>query len=122
MTSGGPDDKRLLALKYVVHFAADVHQTLHAGYKDDLGGNHYQIQAFMKGNDLYALWDVGLIRSLDQTADVLTNRLQLRSISVEARVLEVSQAAEESCRIVGIPGFYPEQKIGDCRCQVGRAT
>lgn len=112
LASGSPDEKRLQALKYVVHFIADVHQPLHAGYADDRGGNSYQLQAFMKGSNLHALWDVGLIRSLDQPVDALTSRLQLQSIPVEARILEVSQAAEESCKIVGTPGFYPERKIG----------
>jgi hypothetical protein len=110
--SNAPDEKRLLALKYVVHFAADVHQPLHAGWAEDRGGNSHQLQAFMKGSNLHALWDVGLIRSIDQAVEILTSRLQSRPIPVEARVLDVSQAAEESCRIVGTPGFYPERKVG----------
>jgi hypothetical protein len=39
LTSSAPDDKRLNALKYLVHFVGDVHQPLHAGYYDDKGGN-----------------------------------------------------------------------------------
>ncbi len=46
LASEGPDDKKLLALKYLVHLVADVHQPLHAGYRDDRGGNTYQLQAF----------------------------------------------------------------------------
>ena len=112
LASGESDERRLLALKYVVHFIADVHQPLHAGYAEHRGGNSYQLQAFMKGSNLHALWDVGLIRSLDQPVEVLTARLQSRPVPLEARVLEVSRAAEESCRIVGTPGFYPERRVG----------
>ena len=35
------DENRLKALKYLVHFVGDIHQPLHAGYKDDKGGNNY---------------------------------------------------------------------------------
>ena len=35
------DEKRLTALKYLVHLVGDVHQPLHAGYQDDKGGNTY---------------------------------------------------------------------------------
>jgi hypothetical protein len=41
-----PDAQRLKALKYVVHFVADVHQPSHAGYADDRGENGYQIMAW----------------------------------------------------------------------------
>lgn len=43
--------KRLLALKYVVHLVGDVHQPLHAGWGEDRGGNSYQLQAFMRGSN-----------------------------------------------------------------------
>ena len=37
--SHASDSDRLKALKYVVHFVADTHQPLHAGYANDRGGN-----------------------------------------------------------------------------------
>ena len=37
LKSAAPDAVRLKALKYIVHFVADVHQPLHAGYADDRG-------------------------------------------------------------------------------------
>jgi len=49
LRTNGDDEKRLNALKYVVHFIGDIHQPLHAGYGDDRGGNSYQLQAFMRG-------------------------------------------------------------------------
>ena len=59
------DEKRLTALKYLIHFVGDVYQPLHAGYMDDKGGNTYQLQADMRGSNLHALWDTGLIRNLE---------------------------------------------------------
>ncbi len=112
LTSTASEEQRLKALKYVVHFVADVHQPLHAGYYDDKGGNKYQLQAFMRGSNLHALWDSGLIRNLNEDAQALTARLSRSSTPSNDVDLSPSRAAEESCRIVGSPGFYPERKVG----------
>ena len=40
-----PQEERLLALKYVLHFVGDVHQPLHAGDDRDAGGNAKQVTA-----------------------------------------------------------------------------
>lgn len=112
LSSDAPVDRKLLALKHVVHFVSDVHQPLHAGYLDDKGGNTYQLQAFMRGSNLHALWDVGLIRNLNEDAAAMTSRLLAKPPSAQVDDLNVSHAAEESCRIVGSPGFYPERRVG----------
>jgi hypothetical protein len=108
LASNAPASERLIALKYLVHFMADIHQPLHAGWKDDKGGNTYQLQAFMQGTNLHAFWDSGLIKHLDiNTATLsakLTGRVQLRAWSPE-------QAAEESCGIVAASGFYPGRMV-----------
>jgi hypothetical protein len=109
LASDAPADKRLTALKYVVHLVADIHQPLHAGYAEDRGGNSYQLQAFMRGSNLHALWDVGLIKNLDLSNEALTARLLARQ--VPAGKLNAASIAEESCRIVGTPGFYPDRKV-----------
>jgi hypothetical protein len=107
--SNTSDDKKLLALKYVIHFVADVHQPLHAGYGDDRGGNSYQLQAFMRGSNLHAVWDTGLIRYLNQDADTLTARLS--KAGVTGAPFNAINAAEESCRIVAKPSFYPGRLV-----------
>ena len=61
LRSDASSERRLKALKYVVHFVADVHQPLHAGFGDDRGGNRYQVQAYGRGTNLHALWDSGKI-------------------------------------------------------------
>lgn len=119
LAAAGSDASRLRALKYLVHLEADVHQPLHAGYAEDRGGNSYQLQAFMRGSNLHTVWDSGLIRALDQDNDVLTARLLAIGAGVNSlapgpglAVLSTAvQAAEESCRIVGLPGFYPGRLV-----------
>lgn len=65
--------KRQKALKYLVHFVADLHQPLHAGQNHDRGGNDVKV-AFLgqtvnpltkKPWNLHQVWDNGL---LDQYA------------------------------------------------------
>jgi len=110
LASDASDEKRLTALKYIVHFVADVHQPLHAGYADDRGGNTYQLQAFGRGTNLHALWDSGLIQNLGMSDEELAARLMTPGVRVVG--LDMSRAAEESCKIVGEPGFYPPRKLG----------
>ena len=133
LASSVTDEARLRALKYLVHLVADVHQPLHAGYAEDRGGNSYQLQAFMRGSNLHAFWDSGLIRALDQDTEVMSARLLATADKVtgsgydpgdpaKARSQAAQrpsgafpsvavQAAEESCRIVGQPGFYPGRLV-----------
>jgi len=111
LASDTPDEKRLMALKYIVHFVADVHQPLHAGYADDRGGNTFQLQAFGRGTNLHALWDTGLIQNMNLSSEALATKLATGK--VDDASLDMARAAEESCRIVGEAGFYPpSRKLG----------
>jgi hypothetical protein len=112
LLSNAPDDKRLNALKYLVHLVGDVYQPLHAGYQDDKGGNKYQLQAFMRGSNLHALWDSGIIKSMVEDADAMTARLIKRRTALNAQKWSAMRAAEQSCQIVGAPDFYPERRVG----------
>jgi hypothetical protein len=108
----GSDEKRLLALKYLVHLMGDVHQPLHAGYRDDKGGNKYQLQAFMKGSNLHAVWDSGLIQHLNADASAMVKKLQNLALPASTNNLSAAHAAQESCQVVAMPGFYPDQQVG----------
>lgn len=112
LASNAPDEKRLQALKYLVHLVGDVHQPLHAGYLDDKGGNTYQLQAFLRGSNLHAVWDSGLIKSLNESSDALSKRLLAKTPPIGNAPWTAAQAAEESCRIVGAQGFYPDRLVG----------
>jgi hypothetical protein len=109
--SEASDGKKLTALKYVVHFVGDVHQPLHAGFLDDKGGNKYQLQAFLKGSNLHAVWDSGLIKNLDESAEALASRIQKLNAGLPVANLDPVNAAEESCKIVSLKGFYPDRLV-----------
>ncbi len=45
------------ALKFLVHFMADLHQPMHLGRAEDLGANKIKVQWFGKSTNLHAVWD-----------------------------------------------------------------
>ena len=110
LASKAMDDERLRALKYLVYLVADVHQPLHAGYQDDRDGNAIQLRFLMLGNNLHVLWDTGLLQQLALDDAALVAALQAQPLSPV--LLDSARAAidmaEESCRIVAQPGFYPQ--------------
>lgn len=121
LKSNAPDVKRLMALKYVVHFMADIHQPLHAGHADDRGGNQYQLSAFMRGTNLHAFWDHGMIALVSEDPITWVARLKQNGQGQSAQTpqfkkmqsLNPIDIAQESCRIVARPDFYPPHKLNE---------
>ena len=112
LASAASEAEKLRALKYAVHLVPDVHQPLHAGYADDRGGNKFQLQAFGRGTNLHALWDTGIIENWPGGQPALLAGLQ-SSKSLKDDATGPARWAEESCRVVSAPGFYPDQrKVG----------
>lgn len=53
-----PDNVRLEALAFLVHFVGDLHQPLHAGDHGDRGGNDLKASfGAMTGYNLHSIWD-----------------------------------------------------------------
>lgn len=104
----GDDEKRLTALMHVVHFIGDIHQPLHAGFGDDRGGHSYQLQAFMRGSNLHAVWDTGLIKSLQQENEHIAKSFLVCPLSMPKTPFNAATIAMESRKIVMQSGFYPD--------------
>lgn len=94
---------RRQALKFVVHFAGDVHQPLHAGYRDDKGGNLYQVQFEGQGSNLHRVWDSGMLRTrgLDWQAYAarLGSRGPVHLPALSPPDAPYAQWARESCQL-----------------------
>lgn len=103
------DAERAEALKFVVHFVGDVHQPLHAGNRDDKGGNEYQVQFDGKGSNLHRVWDSQMLYTADLKWNVYADKLAAEGPVKLPRATgnPYVQWAEESCAIVARPGFYP---------------
>jgi len=112
------DAARLQALKFVVHFVGDMHQPLHAGYRDDLGGNKYQVQFEGKGSNLHRVWDSGMLKTRGLDWQAYAQKLDAEGpVTLPPPIAPLDDRyarwAEESCRITAAPGFYPDgHKIG----------
>lgn len=52
------------ALKFLVHFVADIHQPLHVSRARDRGGNDIAVEFFHDKTNLHRVWDSGLIRRM----------------------------------------------------------
>ena len=112
LASNAPNEKKLNALKYLTHLVGDVYQPLHADYLDDKGGNKYQLLAFMRGSNQHALWDSGIVKSMNEDADAMIARLLKLKVPFNTQKWSAVQAAEQSCQIVGAAGFYPNRRVG----------
>lgn len=57
--------QRKLALRMLIHLIADIHQPLHAGRKEDLGGNKYPVKYKDEEIRLHKVWDGTLVDLID---------------------------------------------------------
>lgn len=105
------DERRRAALKWLVHFVADVHQPLHAGYADDKGGNTFQVFYAGRGSNLHALWDSLILdlprRGWRDYAGVLAARSAGRDLRWSPQAAQ--RWAEQSCRLIAAAAIYPER-------------
>jgi len=54
-------DDKIFYLKLLIHFVGDIHQPLHAGRLEDLGGNKVKVNWFSDPKNLHQIWDDQLI-------------------------------------------------------------
>lgn len=107
--TGVTDGERATALKFLIHFMADLHQPMHLGKATDRGGIKIKLSKagldFLPKdvNNLHALWDMGLPNSLwlqDMSRNAV-NQLRYAPHSDRYPLRPVEQIAEEY--LGGIP-------------------
>lgn len=59
-----PREKKVEALKFIVHFVGDLHQPMHVSRAEDKGGNTIQLNYNGSGTNLHSVWDSKLIDRL----------------------------------------------------------
>jgi hypothetical protein len=82
-----PARERLEALKFVVHFVADVHQPLHASDNSDRGGNEIHVEFLRHQTNLHAVWDTSILAPTvngDERGYALRLALQITPTDVRA--------------------------------------
>lgn len=78
------DRHRAEALRFLVHFVADVHQPLHVGRAEDRGGNGIAVVLGSKRSTLHGLWDAqALLKADRRTRDyrVADQALAIRTLT-----------------------------------------
>lgn len=113
--------ERLLALRFLLHLAADLHQPLHASDNDDQGGNQVTISGpgNIKGS-LHRFWDSGVVRRLGRDPERLARQL-IGRISADQRRQwqrgDVAGWAAEShaLAVEAVYGKLPPRSGGDAR-------
>ena len=58
-----PQDKKVMYLRILIHLVGDIHQPMHTGRVEDLGGNRVQVSWFGQPSNLHRVWDSDLIES-----------------------------------------------------------
>lgn len=56
-----PQEKKTLYLRLLIHIVGDIHQPLHVGRPDDLGGNRIRVLWFRDSVNLHQVWDEKLV-------------------------------------------------------------
>jgi hypothetical protein len=54
-------EEKAIALKFVVHCIGDIHQPLHTGRPEDMGGNKIPVKWMGRDTNLHAVWDSQII-------------------------------------------------------------
>lgn len=106
------DAERAEALAFLVHFVADVHQPLHAGYRPDHGGNDFQVRWHGQGTNLHRVWDSLMLDDAGLSAANFARKLESETTPIAAGGTP-AQWAEESCRIDRDGGVYPTSRSID---------
>ncbi len=104
-----PRETRLEALKFVVHFAGDIHQPMHAGNRDDRGGNRFQVNVKGKGSNLHAVWDHDVLRSSGLSLAAYRTRLAPQVALADVEPMDFTAWALESCRLLDSAALYPRR-------------
>lgn len=115
-----PRQKRIEALKFLVHFVGDAHQPMHAGYPHDRGGNDFQLNYRGKGSpkgegtNLHGVWDYWLLRSANLDNAAYVARLEALPPLAADPVPAVGNAPQawtlESCRLIHGESLYPPRR------------
>jgi hypothetical protein len=56
-------EQKKMAIRLLVHFVGDLHQPMHVGRKDDLGGNKFYVTWFGEKSNLHRVWDESLVEN-----------------------------------------------------------
>ena len=133
-----PPALRAQALRFLIHFVADVHQPLHAEDNGDHGGNAVRVVMGRYRTSLHHLWDANVVEALGYNTSAIAadiarrvtpaQRKAWQSGTPEAWANEAHQVARDDIyRLVGesrtvhLPRDYADAEANVARLQLARA-
>jgi hypothetical protein len=125
-----PLQARRDALKFIVHFAGDLHQPLHAGNREDQGGNRFQVslrtdlepEAYARkdyangvmGTNLHSVWDYYILATPGRSPGKYAARLRRHVPKIAAGQAGTPlDWARESCALIDARHIYPQTHVMD---------
>lgn len=132
-----PSVERAEALKFLVHFAGDIHQPLHCGDHQDRGGNQVPVLFHNRANNLHSVWDTPLLLEAERQPG-WKDRVLRKSAFFERRRLARGQPQDwawqsyeisrtfayaylPSARPASLPGDYAAKAAPYIELQIRRA-
>jgi len=100
-------ERRAAALRWLVHFVGDLHQPLHSGFADDLGGNDYQVNIDGEGSNLHRVWDRTLLAHRELSHADYLERLSRQPLPAPG-AFAPARWAEQTCELIGRNAVYPD--------------
>lgn len=102
-----PAGQRSIALRFIAHLVADIHQPLHVGRAADRGGNDIEVIVRGKATNLHAVWDGWALSAAARQRPADDARRLQQIDTAELRRWQVAEPlvwAEESMALR--PGIY----------------
>jgi hypothetical protein len=95
---GGRDkQRRIEAVKFIIHFVGDLHQPLHSSDNDDRGGNDVKVfwlgQEFSNSEkkyewNLHSVWDSGIVAKINPSVDESITRILTGLAAVDIKGMQ----------------------------------
>ena len=101
------DRARAEALRFLIHFVADVHQPLHAADDGDRGGNDVNVSMGHERASLHKVWDADVVQALGYDTDAIANGLE-RSVT----------PAQRKAWSAGTPAKWANESLGIARNEI----
>ena len=110
---GLDQDKKVMYLRLLIHLVGDLHQPMHTGRFEDLGGNRVQLTWFGQPTNLHRLWDSDLIESQELSYTEYAHSVNFidKSRLFQLQNEDVNLWVEDSYRIS--EKIYANVKSGD---------
>ena len=106
-------ERRWQAFAFVCHLVADMHQPLHAGFRDDRGGNTVNVEYQGQQWNLHQFWDSVLVHERLENENCLAGRLEKAGRAEAALEFDVlhPKAWTEQSHTIALEHAYPPGRV-----------